>query len=142
MKNLPVKTLTYGDLTIEGFSRAAVQSYWRIPELKASIRELTPDYGYPQPFVTHCHMDHIVALPVCVARRRMMKMDPPKIYLPTHAVETVHSILQAFTKLDRGRLPCDLIGVKPGDEIQLNREMVVTVGETRHTVPSLSYLVS
>ena len=32
--NLPVKTLVHKDLTIEGYSRAAVQSYWRIPELK------------------------------------------------------------------------------------------------------------
>tara|TARA_Y100000814_G_scaffold27882_1_gene18232 strand:- start:1941 stop:2558 length:618 start_codon:yes stop_codon:yes gene_type:complete len=71
----------------------------------------------------------------------MMKMDPPTIYLPTHAVETVHAILKAYTKLDRGRLPCNLIGVEPGDEIELNREYLVTVGETRHTVPSLSYLV-
>ena len=144
MKNLPVKSLTHGDLTIEGFSRAAVQSYWRVPELKLGFDLGAHPWefmGTPNWCVTHCHLDHLVALPVYVARRRMMKMDPPTIYLPTHAVETVHAILKAYTKLDRGRLPCNLIGVEPGDEIELNREYLVTVGETRHTVPSLSYLV-
>ena len=34
INNVPVKTLTHKDLTIEGYSRAAVQTYWRIPELK------------------------------------------------------------------------------------------------------------
>ena len=144
MKNLPVKSLTHGDLTIEGFSRAAVQSYWRVPELKLGFDLGAHPWefmGTPNWCVTHCHLDHLVALPVYVARRRMMKMEPPTIYLPTHAVETVHAILKAYTKLDRGRLPCNLIGVEPGDEIELNREYLVTVGETRHTVPSLSYLV-
>ena len=144
MKNLPVKSLTHGDLTIEGFSRAAVQSYWRVPEIKLGFDLGAHPWefmGTPNWCVTHCHLDHLVALPVYVARRRMMKMDPPTIYLPTHAVETVHAILKAYTKLDRGRLPCNLIGVEPGDEIELNREYLVTVGETCHTVPSLSYLV-
>ena len=32
--NLPVKQLVHRDMTIEGYSRAAVQTYWRIAELK------------------------------------------------------------------------------------------------------------
>ena len=34
VENLPIKTHEFNGLTIEGYSRAAVQSYWRIPELK------------------------------------------------------------------------------------------------------------
>ena len=34
IQNMPVKTLVHKDLTIEGYSRAAVQTYWRVPELK------------------------------------------------------------------------------------------------------------
>src|SRR4051812_32493333 len=32
--NAPVLTHHHAGLTIEGWSRAAVQSYWRVPELK------------------------------------------------------------------------------------------------------------
>ena len=32
--NLPLRTHHHRGLTIEGYSRAAVQTYWRIPELK------------------------------------------------------------------------------------------------------------
>ena len=34
VQNSPYKSLQHKDLTVEGYSRAAVQSYWRIPELK------------------------------------------------------------------------------------------------------------
>ena len=86
-------------------------------------------------------MDHLVALPVYVARRRMMKMEPPVIYLPEAAVEPMQRVLRLFSRMDRGRLPCELVPTRPGDEIELSRELVVTVSATTHTVPSLGFVV-
>jgi ribonuclease Z len=97
--------------------------------------------GTPTWFVSHTHLDHIAALPVFVARRRMMKMDPPTIYLPEHAVEYVHGLLRAFSRLDRGRLPCTLLPIRAHEEIELSRELVVTAHPTKHTVPSLAFIV-
>jgi ribonuclease Z len=91
--------------------------------------------------VSHVHLDHVAALPVLVARRRMMKMEPPTIYLPADAVEGVELLLRAFQRLDRGRMPATLIGLKPDDEVELSRELVVKAFATRHTLPSLGYLV-
>jgi ribonuclease Z len=142
--NAPVKTIVHKGLTIEGYSRAAVQTYWRIPELNVGFDLGAQPWsfmGTPNWFVSHTHLDHLAALPVYVARRRMMKMDPPTIYLPEHAMESVQRILKHFTRLDRGRLPCQLVGVKPGDQIDLSRELVATVSATRHTVPSLGFVV-
>jgi len=144
VQNAPLKSITHRGLTIEGYSRAAVQTYWRIPELKLGF-----DFG-AQPwsfmatgtwFVSHAHLDHIAAIPVYVARRRMMKMEPPTIYLPEEIVENVDRILKLFTRLDHGRLPCNLVGVKPGDEIEISREHVVTASATKHRVPSLGFVV-
>ena len=142
--NIPFKKHVHGDLTIEGYSRAAVQTFWRIPELKLGF-----DLG-AQPWdfmgtatwlISHAHLDHIAALGVYVARRRMMKMDPPKIFLPESAVSGVEQMLRSLGRLDRGRLPCDLIPVVAGDEHELSRELVVTASATTHTVPSLGYVV-
>jgi ribonuclease Z len=80
-------------------------------------------------------------LPVYVARRRMMKMEPPTIYLPRHALELVDHLLRVCQRLDRGRQNCELVGVAPGDQIELSRELVLEVLATRHTVPSVGYLV-
>src|SRR6266576_760907 len=87
------------------------------------------------------HFGHISALPVYVARRRMMKMEPPTIYLPAEAVEDVRRFLLIMQRLDRGRMICQLNGVKPGDEIELSRELVITAFATTHTIPSLGYVV-
>ncbi len=140
----PVRTLTHDDFTIEGFSRAAVQTYWRIPEFKLGFDLGAQPWsfmGTPTWFVSHTHIDHIMALPAYVARRRMMKMDPPTIYLPEGAIDPIRRILRQVSRLDRGRLPCDLKPLVAGDEVELSRELVVTVSETRHTVPSLGFVV-
>ena len=50
-------------------------------------------------FISHAHLDHIAALPAYVSRRRMMKMDPPVIYLPDSAVDTAWDMLQMFRRL-------------------------------------------
>ena len=144
LNNLPSKSHTHNGLTIEGYSRAAVQTYWRIPEMKLGfdLGGQPWDYmGTPTWFVSHMHLDHIAALPVYVARRRMMKMDPPTIYVPAGSIENLRKLLSAFSRLDRGRLPCDLIAMEAGQEVELSRELVVTAHRTRHTVPSLGYMV-
>lgn len=142
--NAPYLTLSHGGLTIEGYSRAAVQSYWRVPELKLGFDLGAQPWdfmGTPTWLITHAHLDHAAALPVYVARRRMMKMEPPRILLPEQNVEDIRRLLLVWQRLDRGRLTCDLQGVQPGQEFALSREHLLTVFATVHTVPSVGYLI-
>ena len=142
--NAPFLTHHHAGLTIEGYSRAAVQSYWRIAELKLGFDLGAQPWdfmGTSNWFITHTHLDHVAGLPVYVARRRMMKMEPPTIYLPEYAVDDVRRLLLVMQRLDRGRQTCNLIGVKAGQEIPLSRDHVITVFETTHTIPSVGYLV-
>src|SRR5437868_3731571 len=141
--NAPLLRHQHAGLTIEGYSRAAVQSYWRVPELKLGFDLGAQPWefmGTPTWFVTHPHLDHMAALPVYVARRRMMRMEPPVIYMPEAIVEDARRLLLIMQRLDRGRMVCELKGVRPGDEIALSREHVATVFATTHTVPSVSFI--
>ncbi len=142
--NAPILTCQHAGLTVEGYSRAAVQTYWRIPELKIGFDLGAQPWdfmGTPTWLVTHTHLDHVAALPVYVARRRMMRMEPPTLYLPAAAVEDVRRLLLIMQRLDRGRMACQLNGLNPGDEIELSREHVITAFATTHTIPSLGFLV-
>lgn len=144
VENLPLRTHEHKGLTIEGYSRAAVQSYWRIPELKIGLDLGASPWsfiGTSTFLITHGHLDHMAGLPAYVARRRMMKMEPPTIYIPEEIVDQTERLLNAWQRLDRGRMVCDLKGVAPGDEFELSREHVVTVFRTSHTVPSVGYIV-
>ncbi len=142
--NAPILSYQHGGLTVEGYSRAAVQTYWRIPELKVGFDLGAQPWdfmGTPTWFVSHSHLDHIAALPVYVARRRMMKMEPPTIYVPETIVDDVRRLMLILQRLDRGRMVCNLNGLKAGDEVDLSREHVVTTFATTHTVTSLGYVV-
>ena len=144
LENVPVRSLKHGDLTIEGYSRAAVQSYWRIPELKIGFDLGAHPWdfmGTPTWLISHCHLDHIAALPLYVARRRLMKMAPPRILLPEYAIEPVRNMLRSFERLDRGRLPCELIGMQHDQEFELSRELVVRAVETKHRIYSLGFVI-
>jgi len=142
--NAPYLSHVHNGLTIEGWSRAAVQSYWRIPELKLGFDLGAQPWdfmGTGNWFISHTHLDHVAALPVYVARRRMMKMEPPIVYVPVEMVEDVKKLLLIFQRLDRGRQTADIRGVEAGMEIDLSREHVVTVFNTVHTVPSRGFIV-
>ena len=144
VENAPFLTHHHAGMTIEGYSRAAVQSYWRVPELKVGFDLGAQPWdfmGTATWFLTHAHLDHVAALPVYVARRRMMKMEPPIIYLPEEAIEDVRRLLLVMQRLDRGRMVCELRGVRGGQEIELSRDHVVTAFATTHTIPSVGYLV-
>jgi ribonuclease Z len=142
--NAPYHTLVHAGLTVEGWSRAAVQTYWRVPELKVGFDlggQPWDFMGTPTWFVSHTHLDHVAALPVYVARRRMMKMEPPTIYLPAESVDDVKKLMMVMHRLDRGRQLAELKGVEPGDEIELSRDHVVTVVRTAHTIASRGFIV-
>ena len=134
----------HAGMTIEGYSRAAVQTCWRVNELKLLFDcGVSPwDFiGTPTMFISHAHLDHIAGLAAYVSRRRMMKMDPPVIYLPDSAVDAAWDMLQTFRKLDRGGMPCELIGLLDGDQIEISREYVVTALPVRHTIDAFGFIV-
>ncbi|MEQ1904099.1 MAG: MBL fold metallo-hydrolase [Pirellulaceae bacterium] len=145
LKNVPVRSMHHDGLTIEGYSRAAVQTYWRIAELKLGFDLGAHPWdfmGTPFWLLTHCHLDHIAALPLYVARRRLMKMEPPTIILPKYAVSAVRNMLDSFTPLDRGKFPCQLVGMEGGERYDLTREIVIQAFDVDHRIPSLGYIVN
>ena len=131
--NAPYLTFVHGGLTVEGWSRAAVQSYWRMPELKLGFDLGAQPWdfmGTPTWFVSHTHLDHIAALPVYVARRRMMKMEPPTIYVPHESRGGRREAPDGDAQTRPRPAVGDLRASRPGDEIELSREHVVTVSTT------------
>jgi ribonuclease Z len=144
VENAPVLSMKYGNITIEGYSRAAVQTYWRVPEWKIGFDLGLQPWSFmstPNWFVSHGHLDHIAALPALVTRRRMMKMEPPTIYMPEELIDGVEMLLRAVQRLDRGRAPANLVGLRPGDVVDVSRELAVSCFPTDHRIESLGFIV-
>ncbi|MDO4568859.1 MAG: MBL fold metallo-hydrolase [Planctomycetia bacterium] len=144
MRDTPYRQLKFKDYTIEGFSRAACQTFWRLPEfhLGFDLGAMPWDFmGTPFWFISHTHLDHLAFLPNYVARRRMMKMTPPTIFLPQKFVPAVEKLLGVWAKLDNGSFPCELVGLEGGEEVELSREVVVQAHPVQHRIPALGYVV-
>lgn len=144
VRDLPIKRHPFKDLTIEGYSRAAVQTYWRVGELNVEFDCGAHPWmfmGTPNLFISHTHLDHLAMLPNYIARRRMMKMEPPRVFLPGEYVEKVARLLKVWSQLDRGGFPCELVGLEHGDRVDISREVFVQAYATEHRIPSLGYVV-
>lgn len=142
--NTPVLAMKHAGMTIEGYSRAAVQTYWRIPELKIGFDlggQPWDFMGTATWFMSHVHIDHMASLPQYVARRRMMKMEPPVVYAPAYAIDDLRRLLMVVQRLDRCRMLCDLRGLEPGQEIALSRDHALTTVAVSHTIPALGFVV-
>lgn len=142
--NAPYISITHGQLTVQGWSRAAVQSFWRVCELNVGFdcgAQPWEFMGTANWLITHTHLDHLAALPVYVARRRMMKMAPPRVVVPHEMYDEVSRWLRIVQRLDRGRQALELHGVRAGDQIELNRQYLVTAHDMCHTVPARGFIV-
>jgi ribonuclease Z len=144
IENAPYHSHRHGGLTIEGWSRAGIQSYWRIPELKVGfdLGGIPWDFtAVAHWFVSHGHLDHLMALPGLLARRGMLKYPPPTVCLPAEIVDDVRALLAAWKALDRAALECTLIGLGPGESAYLSALHHVTAFPTEHPIPSRGYVV-
>jgi ribonuclease Z len=144
IENAPYHALRHGGLTVEGWSRAGIQSVWRIPELRIGFDLGAIPWDFTAVgtwFVSHGHLDHLMALPGLVARRAMLKYPPPVVHVPHEIAADVQNLLAAWKALDGGQQACTVIGMKPGDRVELSDDHAVTAFPTAHPVPSRGYVV-
>lgn len=93
-------------------------------------------------FLSHAHVDHVGALPSLLGMRGLMGLKtPPQVFCPRAIAEPLLAGLAAFGSMHRWDLDVDLVPMDPGDEVRLHRDLHVRAFATRHTVPSLGYLL-
>ena len=137
-----MKTLDLNGLSLIAHSAGGIESCYRFPNLRISIDIGRCPEGadrYPQLFLTHSHIDHCVGLPYYVSLRSLKKMRPPTVYCPEECRENIRSMLEAWRPLDADAHLCDLIGVRPGDEIQLKNGYFMRAFSSPHRVPVRGY---
>jgi ribonuclease Z len=142
--NVPLLRFTHEDITIEGYSRAAVQTYWRIPQFKLGF-----DHGnHPHRFAainhmafSHGHADHISGAFSYLTTRLMLHLPPPKLYLPAECVAPFEAVLAGWRGLSTDELPCEILPCRPGDVFDIEGHRMLKVLATRHSAPSCGYLV-
>lgn len=138
-------TVTAGKLTLRGVSLGGVYTSIHVPEL-----DLLLDVGVPLRqaaavgtlLLSHAHADHVGALVTMLGLRGLHGLKKPlKVVMPAEIVPTLERALAAMSELQRWPLVIEAIGLEPGDEHELRRDLSVRAVRTYHPVPSLAYLL-
>ncbi len=138
-----LSTVRAGPYTVRGVSVGGVCTSIHVPELDVLF-----DVGMPLRttaavgtlLLSHGHADHVGALPGLLGIRALHNQKAPlRMIMPAEIVEPVLATLRAMSELQRYPLEVEAIGLRPGDEHPLRKDLIVRALRTFHPVPSLAY---
>jgi ribonuclease Z len=136
--------LHLADLDIDAISTAGLGTCIQFPSLDFCF-----DMGVcPQSSVrlrtvlfTHAHIDHMGAVVQHCATRKMLGMKRARYVVPPEHVEAFHGVLEAWKRLDRNRLDCEVLTVGVGETVALRSGHYARAFRSPHTMPAQGYVV-
>jgi ribonuclease Z len=134
--------LRFGDLRIEGWSRAGDENWFRVhpPGLAFDVgRGALQLAGAHDVFLTHGHLDHALGLPFILSQRSLHKSAHTRVFCPAAIVEPLGALIAAAEGLERARYRYELVPLMPGDRVEVGRGLAVEAFATDHVVPSLGF---
>jgi ribonuclease Z len=130
---------------IQGVSVAGEQAVVHVPEL-----DLVFDIGLcPRPALaaptvalTHTHMDHMAGLPYWFSQRFFQKMPgTARCIVHEKMAEPLRRMMASWVDLERQKTPHEIVGIEPGQDVELRQNLFLRAIEVSHTIPALAFVV-
>lgn len=134
--------LRFGDLRIEGWSRAGDETWFRVhpPGLALDVgRGASQLAGSQDVFVSHGHLDHCLGLPYVLSQRSLHRLVHTRVYCPQETAGPLAELILAAERLERARYRYDLIPLSPGDRVDVGRGLAMQAFAVDHVVPTLGF---
>jgi ribonuclease Z len=142
MSSLRPVELRFGDLRIEGWSRAGDDNWFRVhpPGLAFDVgRGALQLAGAGDVFLSHGHLDHALGLPYVLSQRSLHRLVHTRVYCPAEIAEALGAFVAAAERLERAKYRYDVVPLSPGDRVPVGKGLTVEAFATDHVVPSLGY---
>lgn len=132
-------------LDIIGYSVGGEETVVALPQLDVCFDiGKAPDQVIPINFLllTHGHIDHAAGFAYYLSHRQFNGQTPGTLVAPKQLLGPIRQILDGWASLDGNRIPVNLIGVGPGDEVQIKPNLIARAFPTDHCKGSLGYCVA
>jgi ribonuclease Z len=135
-------TVKAGPYTISGVSLAGIHTSLHVRELGVlfdagiALRSMA---GAEHVFLSHGHADHMGALVALLGMRGLMRLPPPRLFMPTEIAPNTEQALGLLSQVQRYEFSIRSEPMAPGDERKLGPSLSVRAFRTHHTGPSLGY---
>lgn len=139
---MTVESLSFGELRIEGVSRAGEETWIRVhpPGLVFDVgRGATRLAGAQEVFLSHGHLDHALGLPYVLSLRTLHDSRSTRVFAPAAIVEGLEGLIGAAEKLEAETYDYEIGPLVPGDRVEVAKDLVVEAFATDHILPSLGY---
>lgn len=134
--------LRFGDLRIEGWSRAGDETWFRIhpPGLALDVgRGASQLAGAQDVFISHGHLDHCLGLPYVLSQRSLHRLVHTRVFCPAETAEPLIQLISAAERLERAQYRYDVIPLSPGDRVDVGRSLAMEAFAVDHVVPTLGF---
>ncbi len=134
--------LQLGEMSIEGHSIAGEETWFRIhpPGLALDAGRGAPTQaGAKDLFLSHGHLDHALGVPYVLSQRTLHHQSPTRVYCPRPMAETLREFVSAGERMEGVRYRYELVGLVPGERVEVGRDLLIEAFATDHVVPSLGF---
>lgn len=139
---MKARRLAFGDLSLEGFSRAGHSTWFRVhpPGLAfdAGGGAEPALAGAREVFLTHGHLDHALGVPYLLSHRAAGD-GPVRVFCPAEAAPALREVVEACGRLEAARYDWELVPLAPGDRVRVAPDLQVEAFGVEHVLPSLGY---
>ena len=133
-----------GGHRVQGYSRAGEESVIVLPELNLCFdigRAPNEAVSIDHVCLTHGHMDHAAGVAYYFSQRCFVGNSPGCVVSHPSLIEPLGRLMGVWAAMEGHPSPHKLVGLLPGEELEIRRGLLVRAFEVNHGGPCLGYSV-